>query len=113
MVSKKGATDFNKQLNLCVKTGKIKVGSKKSRQDLIAGNAKIIIFSNSLHPVIKAELEYLSIMAGVNAVNFDGDCHELGLACSKKFRVNSVSISDSGMADWKTLTGEAQAQVTA
>ena len=101
--NKQTVDGFTKQMDLVVKTGKVRTGSKRARMELIQGHSKMIILANSMHPVQKSEMEYLSLIGKIPVHIFSGDCIELGKVLKKNHRVNCVSVSNVGLGDQQVL----------
>merc|ERR1712096_85774 len=90
-------------MDLCVKAITVELGAKRSREQIINGECKMLIVANSFHSEMKSELEYLSMMTGTPLYSIDGDCFDLGRILKRKHGINVASVSNFGIADHEML----------
>lgn len=77
--SKKKTTDnVNSRLNLVMRSGKYKLGSKSTIKTLRSGKAKIVLIASNASPLKKSELEYYAMLAKCPVHHFQGNNIELG-----------------------------------
>ena len=59
----------------------------------------MVILSNNLPPLRKAEIEYYAMLSKCNLHHYTGSNVDLGTACGKFFRVGVMSVLDAGDSD--------------
>ena len=97
--SKKSQDSTNSKLGLVMKSGKASLGYKQCLKTLRSGRSKVVIISDNLPTVRKAEIEYYALLAKVGTIHYQGSNVDLGTACGKYFRVSVVSVTDAGDSD--------------
>ena len=106
---KKTAESINSRLALVMKSGKFKLGYRKTLETLRQGKAKLVIIANNTPPLRKSEIEYYAMLAKTGVHHYAGNNIELGTACGKYFRVCTLSITDPGDSDIIRSTPQAEA----
>ena len=91
--------NLQQKLNLCIKSGKHKVGYKLAQKQLRAGTSKLMVIANNCPAIRKTELEYLAILGGSKVLHWDGNNVELGTAVGRLHRVCVLTIQDAGDSD--------------
>jgi len=87
---------IKKELELAIKTGKIKYGYRNTLRALHKGDAKIVIIARNIPKDMKAVIAYLSALGNVPIVFFPGNAKELGEACKRPHIISSLVILDPG-----------------
>jgi len=86
--------DVDKVLKSTVKKGKVKIGSKETKQTINKGDAKIVIISNNC-----PEQEEITKLAKKNKIpvyNYKQGSIDLGYTCGKSYAVSSFAVIDDG-----------------
>jgi len=90
--------DVNRNLNVCVKTGKVVIGEKAIIKHLGQETLKLIIFANNTPEDVKA---HVTKFAKLNPVpvplyKFIQSSIELGTTCGKPFMISALGVVDEG-----------------
>lgn len=99
MGKKQQTESVNSKLALVMKSGKAVLGHKSTLKALRKGNLKAIFVANNTPSIIKAEINYYSILANTNVYNYVGNNVDLGSACGRYHRVALLGILDAGDSD--------------
>ena len=87
-----------------LKTGKVEYGTKKAIENVLHGNAKLIITSENASKETKEDLIHYAKEAKVPVIEFKGTALELGEVCGKPFLIANLTVLDAGDVDIKNLT---------
>lgn len=98
---RKSSEHSSLQLNLVVKSGKYTLGINQAIKTIRDGQAKLVLLSNNLPPLVSSQIEYMCAIGGTTVKNFASSSKELGIALGKKYNVGVMSIIDPGDADLK------------
>mmetsp|Transcript_32256 Transcript_32256/g.78985 ORF Transcript_32256/g.78985 Transcript_32256/m.78985 type:complete len:111 (+) Transcript_32256:53-385(+) len=97
--TKKASENINARLQLVIKSGSYKMGTKSTLKTLRSGKCQLLILANNCPPLRKSELEYYAMLAKVNVHHFAGNNIDLGAACGKLYRASVMSVTDPGDSD--------------
>jgi large subunit ribosomal protein L30e len=95
--------DLNKNVRLCVDSGKAELGSKKALKCLLSGEAKLLLLSRNCPEETAKDLRHSARLAGVNVVAYPGTSLELGVACGKPFPVSAFTVLEEGDSEFASL----------
>lgn len=99
-MGKKQATEsVNSKLALVMKSGKAVLGYKSTLKALRKGNLKAIFVASNTPSIVKAEINYYSLLANTNVYHYVGNNIDLGSACGRYHRVAVLGITDPGDSD--------------
>ncbi len=87
---------LKKELELAIKTGKVKYGYRNTLRALHRGDAKVVVMSRNIPKDMKAVIAYLSALGNVPVVFFPGNSRELGEACKRPHTISSLVVIDPG-----------------
>ncbi|MCL4325909.1 MAG: 50S ribosomal protein L30e [Candidatus Thermoplasmatota archaeon] len=82
--------DIAKALKVAIESGKVRFGVKETEKYVNKKEVKLIVVSTTC-PEMESVMNYK-----VPLYKFEGNGHELGIACGKPFNVSIVSIIDPG-----------------
>ena len=103
-MGKKQATEsVNSKLALVMKSGKAVLGYKSTIKALRRGNLKAIFVSANTPSIVKAEINYYSLLANTHVYSYQGNNIDLGSACGRYHRVAVLGIQEQGDSDILTL----------
>ena len=86
--------DIEKVLKTTVKKGKVKIGTKQTKQAVNKGEAKLIVMSNNCPYSI--EINGLAKKKKIPIYNSDSDSINLGYTCGKSFAVSVFAVLEEG-----------------
>jgi large subunit ribosomal protein L30e len=86
-----------------MKSGKAVLGYKSTLKSLRKGNLKAIFVSSNTPSIVKAEINYYSLLANTMVYHYTGNNIDLGSACGRYHRVAVLGIADAGDSDILTL----------
>lgn len=99
MGKKQQTESVNSKLALVMKSGKAVLGYKSTLKALRKGTLKAIFIAHNTPSIVKAEVNYYSVLANCHVYNYVGNNVDLGSACGKYHRVAILGILDSGDSD--------------
>jgi len=86
--------DIEKVLKTTVKKGKVKIGSKQTKQAVNDGSAKLVIISkNCPH---EGEIQNLAKKKKIPIYNANSNSINLGYTCGKSFAVSVFAVIEDG-----------------
>jgi len=91
--------DLKDSLTGVIRTGKIIIGSKETKNALLTGNLKLTILSKNCPEDIKEDIIYYSLISKTPYKIVNEDSNELGSLCGKPFPVSTIGIVDVGDSD--------------
>ncbi len=103
MAKKNQSESVNSKLALVMKSGKAVLGYKSTLKSLRKGNLKAIFVSSNTPSIVKAEINYYSLLANTMVYHYTGNNIDLGSACGRYHRVAVLGIADAGDSDILTL----------
>jgi len=86
--------DIEKSLKNTLKKGKVKIGTKQTKQAINDGSAKLIIISKNCP--YSGEVSNLAKKKKIPIHNSDSNSIELGYICGKSFAVSTFAVLDDG-----------------
>ena len=99
MGKKQQTESVNSKLALVMKSGKAVLGYKQTLKSLRKGLLKAIFVAHNTPSIIKAEVNYYSVLANTFIYHYTGNNIDLGSACGKYHRVAILGILDPGDSD--------------
>ncbi len=87
---------FENQLKIAIRTGKVILGSKRTIQLAKLGKAKVIVVAANAPPKIKEDIMYYAKLSNIPVYIYEGSSVELGAICGKPFTVAALAIIDVG-----------------
>jgi large subunit ribosomal protein L30e len=103
MGKKQASESVNSKLALVMKSGKAVLGYSSTLKALRKGNLKAIFVASNTPSIVKAEINYYSLLANTNVYHYVGNNIDLGSACGRYHRVAVLGIADAGDSDILTL----------
>ena len=99
MGKKQQTESINSKLALVMKSGKAVLGYKQTLKSLRKGLLKAIFVAHNTPSIIKAEVNYYSVLSNTHIYHYTGNNIDLGSACGKYHRVAILGILDPGDSD--------------
>ena len=99
MGKKQQTESVNSKLVLVMKSGKAVLGYKQTLKSLRKGLLKAIFVAHNTPSIIKAEVNYYSVLSNTHIYHYTGNNIDLGSACGKYHRVAILGILDPGDSD--------------
>ena len=96
MGKKQQTESVNSKLALVMKSGKAVLGYKQTLKSLRKGLLKAIFVAHNTPSIIKAEVNYYSVLSNTHIYHYTGNNIDLGSACGKYHRVAILGILDPG-----------------
>ena len=103
MGKKQQTESVNSKLALVMKSGKAVLGYKQTLKSLRKGLLKAIFVAHNTPSIIKAEVNYYSVLSNTHIYHYTGNNIDLGSACGKYHRVAILGILDPGDSDFLNL----------
>lgn len=91
--------DLNRSIRLAVDSGKVTLGSQRTLQHALRGDAKLIVTAKNCPPDVARDLKHYCTLSDVRMLAFDGTSIELGTVCGKPFPVSALSVIEEGDSD--------------
>ncbi len=101
--------DFNRQITITLKTGKVDLGCRSASAAAKLGRAKLIILASNCPENYKTEIMRDAKGSGVPTYIYDGKSLELGSVCGKPFIVAAVTVREPGDSEILRLAEEQDA----
>lgn len=95
--------DVSKEIRQAVDTGKVILGTDKSRKALKLGQAKLVITASNCQSEVLDDIKHYAGLANIPVHIFAGDSAELGLAYGKPFLVSVLAILEPGSSNILSL----------
>ena len=89
--------DFNRQMTIALKTGKIELGSQSAVTAAKLGRAKLIILASNCPE--KEEIVSDAKGSDIPIYIYKGTSMELGSICGKPFIVDAITVREAGDAE--------------
>lgn len=99
MGKKQQTESVNSKLALTMKSGKAVLGYKTTLRELRKGNLKAIFVASNTPAIVKAEINYYSLLAKCHVYSYVGNNIDLGSACGRYHRVAVLGIINPGDSD--------------
>ena len=99
MGKKQQTESVNSKLALVMKSGKAVLGYKQTLKALRKGTLKAIFVAHNTPSIVKAEVNYYSVIYNTPIYHYLGNNIDLGSACGKYHRVAILGILDAGDSD--------------
>ena len=99
MGKKQQTESVNSKLALVMKSGKAVLGYKSTLKALRKGSLKAIFVAHNTPSIIKAEINYYSVLANTYVYHYTGNNIDLGSACGRYHRVALLGIIEPGDSD--------------
>ena len=99
MGKKQQTESVNSKLALVMKSGKSVLGLKSTMKALRKGVLRAIFVAANTPSIVKAEINYYSLLAGTHVYPYSGNNIDLGSACGRYHRVGVLGILDAGDSD--------------
>ncbi|MBI5229285.1 50S ribosomal protein L30e [Candidatus Micrarchaeota archaeon] len=91
--------DLSKAIRIAVDTGKVELGSDKTRKLALNGGAKLVIVSSNCPKHVLQDLRHYCVLSSIPLIEFSKTSIELGTICGKPFPVSAMSVIDEGNSD--------------
>ena len=88
--------DINVSLRRAIKTGNVILGSNKTEECIINGEAQLVIVANNCPESFK---QFVSNRKDLPTYVYEGTSMQLGRACGKPFLVSAMAIIEPGESD--------------
>ena len=91
--------DLRYELGVASRTGKLVLGFRNVVSQLLSGNPKLVIVSDSSPKKLKETVIYYSQLAKVKCIKAKETSLDLGSSCGKPFPVAAIAVIDAGDSD--------------
>lgn len=91
------------QLPVCLKTGKVVLGSEETYVAIKSRKAKLAVIAKNARKDLKDEILRLAKARKIPVVMFNGPSVELGIVCGKPYVVSALAILDFGVSKLKEV----------
>jgi len=98
--------DFERELRIVIRTGKVDFGSKSAVKNAKLGKGKLIILASNIPEELKNDIFYYSRLSNIPIYVFQGSSWELGSLCGKPFMVAALTIFEPGDSEILKLIEE-------
>lgn len=96
--------DFENELKIALKTGKVKLGTRSSLRLAKTGKAKLIVIAKDAPESISKDLTYYCKLSGTSMYVYPDTAWSLAGACGKPHIVSSLSILEPGDSEVLRVT---------
>ena len=86
--------DIEKTLKNTVKKGKVKIGTKQTKQCITDGSAKLVVLSTNCP--YSTEIKNLADKKNIHVYTSSSTSIELGYTCGKNFAVSAFAVLEDG-----------------
>ncbi|RLF32407.1 MAG: 50S ribosomal protein L30e [Thermoplasmata archaeon] len=86
--------DIEKTIKTTIKKGKVKIGTKETKQVINSGDAKLVVISKNC-PYMK-DITSLAKKKKIPVYNIDLNSIELGYTCGKAYAVSVFAVLEDG-----------------
>ena len=86
--------DVDKILKMTVKKGKVKIGSKETKNIIDKGEAKIVVLANNCPN--SESLIFIAKKKNIPVYNYNASSIDLGVTCGKSFAVSIFAVLEDG-----------------
>ena len=91
--------DIAKAIRQVVDTGKVEMGSDKSRKIALLGGAKLIVLAKGIPKNVDDDLRHYCKLSKIPILNYEGTSLELGTVCGKPFSVSALTVISEGNSE--------------
>ena len=88
--------DFNKQLQIAVKSGKLSFGVKEAIDAARLAKAKLIILTANCPEPDKSNIIQYAKQSLIPLYNYSGTSRDLGSACNKPYVIAALVVKEPG-----------------
>ncbi|MDI9620035.1 MAG: 50S ribosomal protein L30e [Candidatus Nezhaarchaeota archaeon] len=88
--------DFEKELRVALRTGKVIMGGNEVLKLASAGKGKLLILASNCPEKLKKEVEYYARLSHIPIYHAPYTSRELGGACQRGHMISSLAILDEG-----------------
>ncbi|RMF90370.1 MAG: 50S ribosomal protein L30e [Methanobacteriota archaeon] len=88
-----------KSIRTAVDTGKVLLGTKRTLEAVLSGDAKLAVVASNAERESKEDLMRYAGLSGVHVHEFRGSGVELGEVCGKPFVVSMLAVLETGESD--------------
>lgn len=92
----KMAVDPAKELRRAVDTGKVGLGFKETKRNILKGSCLLVIIGKGVEKGKQEALEGFCSAAGIPYYEFNAKSAQLGSICGKPFSVSFACVTDMG-----------------
>ncbi len=98
--------DFQNELKIALKTGKVKLGMRNALKEAKSGKVKLIVIAGDASENLRKDVSNYAQISGVPTYTYPGSAWNLGSACEKPFTVIALSVIDPGDSELLRITEE-------
>ncbi len=88
--------DEDTAIKIAIKTGKVMIGSKRSKTSIITNKAQLVIKAANCPKKISEDLKYYTKLTNIPLHTYKGSSIDLGFICGKPFMISTIAIEDAG-----------------
>jgi large subunit ribosomal protein L30e len=90
---------FEQELRNTIETGKIVYGSNKVEKELLIGEPKLLVISNTIDQRYKEIFKYYAEYLNLKIVEYPERAKDLGSICAKPFGISALVVLDFGKSN--------------
>lgn len=95
-IKKKTESKIDNAIKLAVETGEIAMGYKEVEKALLLKDVKVLIIAKNTPPEKAEYLKYLSEVAGIPLIVYEGSSVALGKVCGRPHTVTALAVLNPG-----------------
>jgi len=90
---------LEKAVRTAVDTGKVELGTDRTRKLALTGRAKMVVVAGNCPQDAERDLRRYCDLSGIPVVSFRGTSIEVGMVCGKPFPVCAMGVVEEGSSD--------------
>ncbi len=96
--------DFENELKIALKTGKVELGSRSALRLAKTGKAKLIVIASDAPEAMSKDVNYYAKLSGTATYTYPGTAWNLAGACEKPHIVAVLSVLEPGDSEVLRVT---------
>jgi large subunit ribosomal protein L30e len=87
------------EIKRAIETGKVVLGSRQTIKLLANAKCKAVLYARDAPEMIKLDIQKLSRLSGIPAIEVPWDSKQLGIICGRPHVVAAMAIVDPGYSE--------------
>lgn len=96
--------DFENELKIALKTGKVELGTRSTLHSARTGRAKLIVIAKDAPESVSKDIAYYARLSGTATYVYPGTAWNLAGACGRPHIVVSLSVLEPGDSEVLRVT---------
>lgn len=96
--------DFENELKIALKTGKVELGTRSAIRAAKTGKAKLIVIAKDAPEDVNKDLSYYAKLSGTSTYIYPGTAWNLAGACGRPHIVVSLTVLEPGDSEVLRVT---------